>query len=169
MRLPLAILLAVAVLGAAERPLLTRASFAPVEKAFDSRLQRPIENPFNLLGGTRGLYLDGFGAVFTAELNLVTGPTRSPFRPEITEREIAALKQRKVERLLYLKEIMRDAMRSFATSLDTLPMTEQIVLGISLFYYNWEDSKGLPAQIVMQASRQSLLAGAKADIKVQEH
>jgi hypothetical protein len=170
MKLPPALLLAAAVLGAAEPPRITRSTFVAVEKAFDNRLQRPIENPFNLLGGTRGLYLDGFGAVFTAELNLVSGPTISPFRPEITEREISALKQRKIERLSYLKQIMREAMQSFAASLDTLPASEQIVLGVSLFYYKWEDSKGLPSQVLMQASREALLAaGSKADIKVQEY
>ena len=34
---------------------------------------------------------------------------------------------------------------------------EQIVFGVTLFYYNWEDTSGLPAQIVMQAERQKLL------------
>jgi hypothetical protein len=169
MRLLVALLLAAAAF-AAEPPPVTRASFVEMERALDSRLQKPIENPFNLLGATRGLYLEGFGAVFTAELNLVTGPTISPFRPELTKQEIAALKQRKIERLLYLNQIMREMMTTFATSLAALPASEQIAVGVSLFYFKWEDSKGLPNQILMQASRQALLAaGEKADIKVQEY
>jgi hypothetical protein len=169
MRLLLVVLLAAAAV-AAEPPPVTRASFVEMERALDSRLQKPIENPFNLLGSARGLYLEGFGAVFTAELNLVTGPTISPFRQKLTDQEIAALRQSKLERLLYLKQIMREMMTTFATSLSTLPASEQIALGVSLFYFKWEDSKGLPSQILMQASRQALLtAGEKADIKVQEY
>lgn len=170
MRLALAMLLAFSTLSAAERPRITRDAFLTVERQFDNRLQRPIENPFNLLGGTRGLYVEGFGAVLTTELNLVSGPTISPFRQEITQKEIAALKQRKVERLSHLKEIMREMMASFARSLETLPVSEQIVLGVSLLYFKWEDSAGLPRQVLMQATKQALLtAGEKADIKVQEY
>jgi hypothetical protein len=41
-----------------------------------------------------------------------------------------------------------------------------------LFHYNWEDVTDLPAQLVVQAPRSTLLAGAagtlsKADLKAQ--
>jgi hypothetical protein len=166
-------LLGASLLGAADHPRIARATFVTVEKAFDSRLERPIENPFNLLGGTRGIYIDGFGAVFTAELNLVSGPTLSPFRPEISKQEIAALKQRKLERIPYLRQIMREMMVNFANALDMVPANEQIVLAVSLFHFRWEDSAGLPTQILMQASRQVLLNAkgnvTQADVKVQEY
>ncbi len=173
MKALLALLLSSCAAAAAEPVRITRATFAAVEKAFDQTLQRPIESPFYVLGGTRGIYVGGFGAVLTAEINLVLGPTVSPFRPEMTKQEIAALKQRKLERVPYLKEIMRKMLVSFATALDSLPQDEQIVLGVSLFNFRWEDSAGLPTQILMQATRKALLT-ARADsdrafIKVQEY
>ena len=46
-----------------------------MEKSLDNRIARLWQdNPFVLLGPTRGVYLDGYGAVFTAEVNLVAGP-----------------------------------------------------------------------------------------------
>jgi hypothetical protein len=41
--------------------------------------------------------------------------------------------------------------------LDPVPPTEKIAIGVTLFYYKWEDSSGLPRQIVMSAEKQQLL------------
>ena len=64
-------------------------------------------------------------------------------------------------------------MINFAGALDMLPANEQIVLGVSLFNFRWEDASGLPSQIIMQATRQALLnakgSAAQADVKVQEY
>jgi hypothetical protein len=48
-----------------------------------------------------------------------------------------------------------------------------VVLGISIFRRSWEDSTGLPAQIVMQATRKDLLnartaPAIEAAIRIQE-
>ncbi len=143
---------------AADGPRVTRAALAAVEKLFDRRLEKDvIDNPFSLLGMTRGVYLAGYGAVFSAEVNLVSGPTISPFRPQLTKEEIARLRQRKLERLPVLRRAMREMLVSAAGSLDNVPLEERIVLGVSLFHHSWEDSAGLPAQIVMQAQRKTLV------------
>jgi hypothetical protein len=34
---------------------------------------------------------------------------------------------------------------------------ERLVVGVTLFHFSWEDSSGLPAQILMQAPRKTLL------------
>src|SRR5688572_4414092 len=115
MRPLLALVLTAGTLAAEGAPI-ARETFASMEKEFDQRLLKPVENPFHVLGTTRGLYVEGFGAVLTTELNLVVGPTISPFRPELTKQEVAALKQRKLERLPILKEIMRSTLVSFAWS-----------------------------------------------------
>jgi len=64
---------------------------------------------------------------------------------------------------------MREMLLASAASLDTVPANEQIALGVTLFYYGWEDTTGLPAQIVMQAPRQKLLdaqrGGNKAELE----
>jgi len=38
-----------------------------------------------------------------------------------------------------------------------VPVTEKVALIISLFHHTWEDTTGLPSQLVMQAQRQILL------------
>jgi hypothetical protein len=40
--------------------------------------------PYLLLGETHGVYLENYGAVFTASVNLVEGPNVTPFRPAIS-------------------------------------------------------------------------------------
>ena len=64
---------------------------------------------------------------------------------------------------------MRDMLVASAKALDKLPPHEQIVLGIALLNRPFEDTTGLPGQIVMQADRRSLVAGQLAAIKVREN
>ena len=143
---------------AAENPRAARAALVVIEKDFNGRIERyNIDDPFLLLGATRGVYLEGYGAVFTAEVNLVAGPVISPFRPTISKEEIAKLRQKKLSRLPVLKQIMRDLLVNSAATLETVSPNEQIVVGVSLFYFSWEDSTGLPSQILMQADRKALL------------
>ena len=52
----------------------------------------------DLLGPTRGLYLNDYGAVFTAEVSLIETPN-SPFRPEIPPELKAGVHQRKLDHL----------------------------------------------------------------------
>jgi len=51
---------------------------------------------------------------------------------------------------------MRDMMVSSATNLKSMPLEEQVVVGVNLFYQSWEDTTGLPSQIVMQTQRKTL-------------
>jgi len=154
-----ALTLAAALCGsAALEPRVSRATIAAMEKSFDHRIQSlDVTDPFDVLGSTRGVYLEGYGAVFTAEVNLVVGPAISPFRPALTKEQIAKLRLKRLARLPVLKRQMKDALGALAASLDTVPPSEQIVLGVSLFYFSWEERADLPGQILMQARRQALL------------
>jgi hypothetical protein len=51
---------------------------------------------------------------------------------------------------------MRQMLMSLAqsASLKSMPGTDQIVVGVRLMYRPWEDTSGLPGQIVMRADRQ---------------
>lgn len=136
-----------------------RESLAALERIFDSRLERQsIEDPFLLLGTTRGVYLEGYGAVLTAEVNLVSGPAITPFRPALSKQDVARLHVKKQQRLPLLRQLMREMLVDAAGALEAVPPNEQIVLAVSLFYYSWEDRSGLPTQVLMQAQRQQLLA-----------
>jgi hypothetical protein len=140
-----------------QRPPVTRAAFANLEKKLDRTILRlDVNDPYELLGTVRGIYLRGYGAVFTTELSLV--PTYiTPFDPELTPADIQRLHQKKLAKLAPLKAYMRQMLVEAAAELDSVPANEQIVLGVTLFYRSSEIKDGLPGQIVMQAPRQALL------------
>ncbi|HUS05918.1 MAG TPA: hypothetical protein VMZ52_06475, partial [Bryobacteraceae bacterium] len=116
----LAILLAAtAAWGASAPAKVTRVSILAAEKSIDTRIGRiNVEEPMYVLGPPRGIYLDGYGAVFTAELNLVASAVVSPFRPAYTKDEVAKLKQKKAQRLVVLKQAMRDMLMATAPLLE---------------------------------------------------
>jgi hypothetical protein len=140
-------------------PHVTRSMLIDLEKSMDNRVVRiSQDNPFVLLGPTRGIYLDGYGAVFTAEINLVSAPAAlMMFRPQLTKEEIEQHRQLKISRVPQLKQAMRQAMIDSASSLDTIPPQEQIVVVAMLSKYPWENTMGIPQQIMMQASKKDLL------------
>jgi hypothetical protein len=158
-------------------PRVSRISIAAMEDSFDRRIgSLNIDDPFSMIGGTRGMYINGYGAVFAAEMNLVANNLVTPFRPQVTKDDLLRLKHKKQQRLGILKDNMRGMLVSTAASLDGVPPNEQIVLGVTLFYYSWEDSSGLPRQIVMLAPRKLLVEAAKgnstaldAALQVQEY
>jgi hypothetical protein len=171
----LSLLLAASLLVAAvTEPIISRSMLIPVEKKIDQRLETLFDEPFLLLGMTRGLYLDKFGAVFSAELQLISTPGTGTFGFTTPTKEmIAATRAKKLERLPLLKEAMRGQLSSAALSLEKLPLDEKVVIGISIYKRSWEDLTGLPAQIVMQATRKDILAARSAvaldaAIRVQE-
>ncbi|MBI1896120.1 MAG: hypothetical protein HYZ57_10845 [Acidobacteria bacterium] len=176
-RAAIPLLLCAVTFAAGPAPKLVRVSLMAVERSVDSRVERMnVADPFTLLGTTRGIYLEGYGAVFTTEVNLVGLATISPFRPAFTKAELANLKQKKQERLVTLKQNMRQMLLDAAPALETVPESELIVVGVNIFYFRWEDSAGLPTQVVMRAPRQALLtarqangAGLDAALRVQEY
>ena len=146
---------------------ITRAALSGLENNFDGRFQRAnATDPFDLLGTTRAVYLDGYGVVFSAELNLIVTPNLNPFHQVFTSAEKARIHERKLQRLPLLKQNMREMLIASAVSLENLPPSEQVVLAVTLFHYSWEDSSGLPAQIVMQAERQKLLSNATRETAI---
>ena len=134
-----------------------RAALIAMEKSFDRRIMGLADDPYILVGYTRGVYLEGYGAVFTAEVNLANGPSQSPFRPVITKEDIAKIRAKKLDRLPTLRQHMRETLLDAAASLDEVPATEQIVVGVSLLYRPDEDSSGMPGQILMQGEKGKLI------------
>jgi len=142
-------------------------TFTDLEKRFDSQLAATggINDPIDLLGTTRGLYLDGYGAVFTTELSLIVTPNTSPFRLQITKEEAMRVHQRKLARLPVLKQVMAEMMRNSAATLVQIPDGQQIVLAVRLLYLPYEDTTGLPAQVMMSATRRGVING---DVKTED-
>jgi len=142
-------------------------TFRELERHFDSQLATigGPNDPIDLLGTTRGLYLDGYGAAFTTEVSLIVTPPINPFHQQITKEEAARVHQRKVARLPQLKQAMTDMMKSSAMTLIQIPDSQQIVVAVRLLFLPWEDTTGLPAQVLMSASRRDILNG---QIKTEE-
>lgn len=141
-----------------EKPRVSRAALANVERAFDQAFTRlDASAPYNVLGLTRGIYLAGYGAVFTSELDLVISPMPSPFVPPPSQADIGKLHERKLLRVNSLKASMKQMLIGAAAQLDSVPANEQIVFGVRLLYRSWEDRDNLPSQIIVQAPRQALL------------
>lgn len=159
-----------------DQPRVSRAMLVTGEKSLDDRFSRLWDdNPFVLLGPTRGIYLEGYGAVLTTEINLVTAPPYAMVRPVPGKDEIAKHRSKKIERLPELKRAMRQALVDTAASLDTVPAQEQIVVVMFLSRYPWEDTSGLPVQVMMRAQKGKLLeaqrsggAGLDAAIQVEQ-
>ena len=135
----------------------SRSLISSVEMSMNKRIEAlyPGE-PYLLLGHTHGVYLQGFGCVFTTRVNLAEGPNQSPFRPVVPESARAELHKKKLERLPLLRNAMREMLVSAAAVMDPVPPTEQLVLSVSLFHMPHEDTSGLPGQIVMRAERRVL-------------
>ena len=133
-----------------------------MEKSFDDRITHLWnDNPFVLLGPTRGVYLDGYGAVFTTEVNLATGPTLT-MGVTLNKEDVVKHRAKKIARLPELKREMQKALAASAASLDTVPPDEQIVMVAFLSRYPWEDVTGLPAQVIMQGQKKKLLDAQRA-------
>src|SRR5271165_2119740 len=131
---------------AASDPIVSRASLMGVEASINDRIRSNVSDPYDLLGTARGTYLEGYGAVFTVEVNtvLVSPLSFTPFKPTLTEEELTAIHDRKARKTEALKEMMRGLMASAGRSLTGLPPEERIVMEAFLFNYRWENTRGLP-------------------------
>ncbi len=145
---------------ASDAPRVPRTTLAAAEKSLDNRFAGLwSDNPFIMLGPTRGIYLEGYGTVFTAEVNLVAGPQMGILTPSITKQSIAEHRQKKITRIPELKKAMLKALADTAASpeMAAVPPDEQIVLVAFLSHFPWEDISGLPTQIMMQGSKKKLM------------
>ncbi len=118
--------------------------------------------PGRFLGDTRGTYLPGYGALFTFELSLVRVTPVTPFNPVFTAQQKKTFHDRKVQQLPVLEKVMRDFVVKAASSLQTLPASENIVFEAHLLSQSYEDHTGLPWRVTMTANRQKLLDAVAA-------
>lgn len=137
--------------------------FQTLENRFDYVLKTASrDNPMDVFGRTRGLYVEGYGAVFTTEVELAQSHVFDLFAKP-TEADRVRLHVQKLKNVDLLRQQMRNGMAFFAKDLPGLAPTDHVVLAVRLLYQAWEDRTGLPEQIVMQADRNGALSG---DVKV---
>lgn len=154
----------------AQRPAhVSRPAVAAVEQNFFNRLQKADPaDPFDTLAYPQGVYLPGYGVVFTAKIDLILTPALTPFRPSFTPKEVAQVRDRKLKKLPLLRTTMKAFLVSAAKSLDPVPAGEQVVVAVALHRWSWENVEGMPQQIVFHAERGALLSRlAAADSAIQ--
>ncbi len=151
-------LLLVAALGAvADAPRVARPLMRLAEKSLDERITRIWpDNALALTGRSRGIYLEGYGAVFTTEVNTASEGI-SLMHLTVTPKEQEQIHRTKIDRVPQLKKVLEEALVDAASSLETVPLDEQIVIEVDLDRYGWEAAGGYPAEILLQATRRKLL------------
>jgi hypothetical protein len=157
-KLLLAITAATLCFAAAESRV-SRATILAVESGINEKLSARSADPYDLMGMARGTYLEGYGALFTVELDLINaGPLNlSPFKPTISKEEVATTRERKLKKLAMLKDSMRSLMVAASGTLEGLPANERVGMESILFNYSWEDSRSIPHRVFMSAEKQKLL------------
>jgi len=128
-----------------------------VETSLDQRVKSLWEdNPFSIIRPTRGIYLDGYGAVFTVDVSPVLSTT-SMMHTTVTKEEVVRAHKARLERVPQLKQAMRLALADAAASLDPVPADDQITFVVFLDSHSWEDVTGTPAQLTFRAKKNALL------------
>ena len=145
----------------ADSPKVNRGMIEAMERSLDNKITGlwPLD-PAEVLGVSQGAYIQGYGAIFLSEVNLAPAAGISPFHPTVSADEIRRTHEKKVQRMGAIRNAMRAMLVDSARSLDSVPADEQVAVGLTLFYWKWENHDGLPAQIVMHAARKALLQSA---------
>ena len=148
----------------ADNPKVNRTMIEAMQQSMDRKIVAIWpQDPAEVLGVSQGAYIQGYGAVFLGEVNAAPTAGLSPFHPSVTPDEIRRTHDKKLQRLAGIRSAMRSMLMDSARSLDAVPADEQVTIGLSLFYWKWENREGLPGQIVMHAPRKALLAAANAE------
>lgn len=133
-----------------------------VEMSLDDRIKSLWpENPFSIIRLTRGLYLDGYGAVFTVDVSPVLSTT-SMMHPTVTKDEVVKAHKVRGERIAQLKQAMRIAVADVAASLDPVPADDQVTLVVYLASHEWEDVSGMPGQMTFRGKKKALIDAKRA-------
>jgi len=167
------LLVSAAYAAAGEAPRVDRTQLEKVEKSLDATLLRfTPDNSHTLIGLTRGVYLEGVGAVFTAEVIVVNAPI-GIMHPLPSKEEIVMMRRKKIERIPLLKKVLKDALVSAAASLETIPPDEQVVIAVVFPRFQFEEAAGIAVQVTVQGPKRKLMEarGAALDalIRVTEY
>ncbi len=155
-------LCAVAISAAATTPRVSGNVLKAVELSLDDRMKSLWpENPFSLIRLTRGLYLDGYGAVFTVDVSPVLSTT-SMMHPTVTKDEVVKAHKVRGERIEQLRTAMRLAVADAASSLEPVPADDQVTLVVYLQHHEWEDISGMPGQLTFRGKKKALVDAKRA-------
>lgn len=127
------------------------------ERAIDARVERyNTESPMEVIGATRAVYLPDTGLIFSLEVSLSPAVGISPFFVKLPPAEIEKIHAAKLARAPVLRELLLAILPELAKAHQDVPGNEEIVMGATLFYFPYENLRGLPAQIVVRAKAADL-------------
>lgn len=150
------------VAGPAKTVRIAPQTFRDLERRFDGRLEGlvpDVNEPADLLGETRGIYVDGYGVVFTAVVSLVKTPELSPFLKEIPKDRAEHIRKLRLDRLPILKAAMHEMLNAMAMTFMQIPSDQKMVLVVRLYYPTWESTVGMPAEVRLTATRAGVQTG----------
>ncbi len=137
----------------AESPRLDFSAVRRSERAIDGRIERyNTESPMEVIGATRGVYLAGTGLLFSIEVSLSPAVGISPFFTRMPPGEVEKIHAAKLGRVPVLRQLLLTLLPEMAKAHADVPASEEIVMGATLFYFPYENLKGLPAQMVVRAN-----------------
>jgi hypothetical protein len=142
--------------GAAQTGAAPLQTILGLEKEMDQRLGTTgTPDPCVVRGSSRGIYVHGLGAVFSAEVELAATPGGvAIFGPQVGPEQKAKYRTVKLARVPQLEQTMRDMVQSLVASPALkLADSDQVVVVVRLWYQRWEDTAGLPGQIVARLDR----------------
>jgi hypothetical protein len=142
-------------IGTADTPSVGLPTILSLEKEMDGRISATGgADPCQIWGASRGVYVTGIGAIFTAEVELAATPGAAAMFQTITPTMKAKILKNKQAHLPLLQQTVRDMALSLAASPALkLADTDQVVVSVRLWYRPWEDKTGLPGQIVARLDR----------------
>jgi hypothetical protein len=138
--------------SAANPPRVSRDSVVSGETGLENHL-KGLWTDLTVIGRARGVYLEGYGVVFTAEVTVVTAPILM-MGPPLTQQQKDQIKATKLQRLPEVKNALKQELAALAASVD-VPPEENVVIALLLYRYPGEEK--LPVQVIVQAPRKKLL------------
>jgi hypothetical protein len=139
-------------LGTPDRSPAALPTIISLEKEMDGRIAATGgADPCVVWGASRGIYLTGLGAIFTAEVELATTPGAAAMFQTIGPPQKAKILKSKQAHLPLLEQTLRDMALSLSSSpVLKLADSDQVVVSARLWYRPWEDKTGLPGQITVR-------------------
>lgn len=125
------------------------------ETVLNTALKQRYTTAFLMLQPAKGTYLEGYGAVFTLELNLATMRYITPFDSAVySKEEIGNARTLKMTRTKEVEDMAKRLIRDHGAGLNFLKPDENVAVVVHLF--NTSEHRDLPTQLVVQGKKQSL-------------
>ena len=144
-------------------PYVTRTAMFGVEKKLEASLRnRWHDDPYMFVDLPRGYYVDHVGVLVVAEFSLAPGRGSRRSAGPITKQEVKQHKAAVLERVPQLKDLLKTQLLETAAALNGVPDADRIVIAVSVYHFDWEDTANVPSRSVVQGVKKNLVA-ARAD------